>query len=505
MDELEARRIPGTEEQLTNPFFSPDGQSVAYFAAGELKRVALSGGAPVVIAADVTNLLGASWGSDSTILFGQAAGIYRVSANSGTPELVIPAEEGELLYGPELMPDGDSVLFASRTSGTWDQAQIAVQSLSTGERTGLVSGGKDARYVPTGHLVYALGDGLFAAAFDTATHSVSGGAVSLVQGLASTSTTGAAHYGIADDGTLVYVNSVGVPTPSANWPVWVDHDGNEEPLGLEGCFCRSPSVSPDGTRVAFQEVNAEISQSDIWVWSLTQRTKTRLTFEAGLAVGPVWSPDSRRIAYTSLGEGLFVRLADGTGMRETLLTSAGVVWDWTADDELIFTDGGDIFVLSLAGDRERRPLLTTNFNESRPAVSPDGRWIAYESDQTRQLEVHVRPFPDVDAGRWQVSSGGGQEPDWSRDGQTLFYFGPTSLMEAAIGDGPAFTFATPKATLDHAGYVGPGVPPRVYAVSSDGERLLLWKIPADAPGGLRFRIVVVTNWVEELKRRVPTE
>jgi serine/threonine-protein kinase len=220
-------------------------------------------------------------------------------------------------------------------------------------------------------------------------------------------------------------------------------------------------------------------------------------------LGPVWSPDSTRIAYSSLGEGLFVRPADGTGIAETLLSGDAVVWNWTADDELIFTDGGDIFVLSLTGDRERRPLFSTSFNEYRPAVSPDRRWIAYESDESGQLEIYVRPFPDVDTGKWQVSSGGGQEPDWSPDGRTLFFFGPTSVMEAAIGGGPAFTWATPEPAFEHAGYMIPAVPPRAYAVSPDAQRLLMWKLPPAPGADAAARIIVVTNWIEELRRRVP--
>ncbi len=512
MDDLEARPIPRTEENLANPFFSPDGQSVAYVAAtGQLKRVALSGGAPIVITSGLMNPFGASWGSDGNILYGQSEGIYRVPADGGTPELVIPAEDGELLYGPELMPDGDLVLFSALDAGdtSWDQGQVVVQSLSSGDRTVLVSGGSDAHYLPSGHLVYALGDGLFAVAFDTATRSVSGGAVSLVQGLArAIGGTAAANYGIADDGTLVYAaDLLGIPAASVNTPVWVDRDGMEEPFGLEGCVCASASVSPDGTRIAFHEANIDITQSDIWVWSFTQRKKTRLTFENGLQVGPVWSPDSTRIAYSTVGEGVFVRSADGTGMPEQLLrSSSAVVWDWPSDDELIFTDGGDIAVLSLTGDRERRSLTTTNFTEYRPSVSPDGRWIAYESNESGQLEVYVRPFPGVDAGKWLVSSGGGQEPDWSRDGQTLFYFGPTSMMEAAIGDGPAFTWDTPEPTFDHAPYNSPGVPPRAYAVSPDGQRFLMWKnFVSETARPADMKIIVVQNWVEDLERRVPTE
>jgi serine/threonine-protein kinase len=519
MDTLEARLIPGTEENLTNPFFSADGQSIAYYAAsGALKRVALSGGAPVVIASGVTNPFGASWASDGTILFGQPDGIYRVPANGGTPELVIPAQEGEQLYGPELLSDGDSVLFSARTTGNWDQAQIAAQAFSTGQRTGLVSGGSDARSVSTGHVIYALGDGLFAVAFDEATLTVAGGAVSLVQGVARAPVAAAAaavNFGISNDGTLVYLSGAAAELPA--WtPVWVDRNGNEDPLGLAPCVCASPAVSPDGARLAYDFPTATQTDSDVWVWSLAQRTNTRLTFEPGFQLGSLWSPDSTRIAHSSLGQGLFVRPADGTGMPEQLLESSSapppIAWAWTAADELIISEltasaGLDIVVLGLSGDRERRPLLTSQFNEYRPALSPDERWLAYQSDESGQNEIFVRPFPNVGTGKWQVSSGGGEEPKWSRDGRALFYLGPTSVMEAAVGDSTAFTHDTPEAVLDRAPYGFNALPPRRYDVSPDGQRFLMMKLPAagteaDVPPP---EIIVVTNWVEELKQRVPTK
>ena len=188
MGELEARLISGTEEDLNGPFFSPDGQSVGYyaFAGSQLKRIAITGGAPVKIA-DVTNPFGASWGADGTILFGQRDGIMRVSAAGGTPELVIPAKEGEQVDSPQLLPDGDSVLFTVTTasgSTRWDEAQVVVQSLTSGARTVVVQGGSDARYVPTGHVVYALKESLFAVAFDPSSRSVSRSAVPVVQGVA---------------------------------------------------------------------------------------------------------------------------------------------------------------------------------------------------------------------------------------------------------------------------------------------------------------------------------
>jgi serine/threonine-protein kinase len=209
-----------------------------------------------------------------------------------------------------------------------------------------------------------------------------------------------------------------------------------------------------------------------------------------------------------------VRPADGTGMPEPLLESSNtiVAWAWTADDELIITETNasgaiDIAVLTVAGERERRPLLSSQFNEYRPVLSPDGRWLAYESDESGQNEVFVRPFPEVGTGRWQVSSGGGVQPKWSRDGRTLFFIGPTSLMESTVRDGVSFTHDTPKAVLDRQPYLYNPFPPRIYDVSPEGQRFLMMKLPGpetEAETQPPPQFIVVTNWIEELKQRVPT-
>ena len=242
MGELEARLIPGTEEDLANPFFSPDGQSVAYWTAAgnQLKRIAISGGAPVVIA-DASIPYGASWTTDDTILFGQPEGILRVSATGGTPEVLIPSEAGERLDGPHLLPGGDSVLFSAGTT-SWSAALIVVQSLSSGERTVLVEGGSDARYLQTGHLVYARGGGVFAVALDLDRVTVSGGEVPLVQGVRMGSgATGTANYGVSDEGTLVYLRAGTAPERTL---VWVDRAGREEAIGVPPGGYRYPRISP---------------------------------------------------------------------------------------------------------------------------------------------------------------------------------------------------------------------------------------------------------------------
>ena len=525
MGELDARLIPGTEALATTPVFSPDGQSVAYFTTdGRLRRIAISGGAPVVLA-EVGLPFGLSWGADGTILVGQPDGIVRVSANGGEPELVIAARDGENLYGPSLMPDGDSVLFTARKAANWSTAEIDIESLSTGERTVLVQGGADARYVPTGHLLYVLNGGLFAIAFDAEKQAVSGGPVPLLQGLwtARGLATPAGNFGLADDGTLIYLEGSGggvAPgTGQVSTLTWVDSTGAEEPTGMEPCAgCLDLSLSPDGTRAALTALRQDgVGGADIWIWSFESRTLSRLTFESAVQVFPAWSPDSRRIFYRTL-EGISWRPSDGTGAPEQLYANTAnlSLYDVTTENEVIFAqsrsgpagDDLDIFVLDPSDEGGPRTLLATDFNEDRPALSPDGRWIAYESDETGKREVYVRPYPDVDSGKWQVSTDGGTEPLWAPDNSRLYFLANNKMMQAEVETEPTFQRRTPEALFDLDGFLLGEAALRDYDVSADGDRFLMMKLGSgsgsDSTSG-SFRVVVIQNWIEDLKRLVPTD
>jgi serine/threonine-protein kinase len=505
MSDLEARPIPGTEAVLTNPFFSPDGQSVAYFSPADVafKRISISGGAPVLMAAGVDNPFGASWGGDGMILAGQTEGVVRFPASGGEPEIVVAAEPGERLHGPELLPDGDSILFSATTTN-WDAAEIAVASLATGERTILLRGGSDARYLPSGHLVYAREDDLFAVPFDLATLSVTGGAQPLVQGLVRAGNlTAAANYGIADDGTLAYVSG-GTLTGNNVSLVWTDRDGSETDVGMAPCDCFDLALSPDGTRVAVAEFDPERGESDIWIWSFGERTRTRLTFEMGVQVLPVWRPDSRGIVYTSGGEGILERAADGTGSAELLLewgTQGFGSFGIDGNGDVILVGPGDLVVLKLSGDGAAQ-LLATGFVEDQPELSPDGRWLAYQSDESGRPEIYVRPYPDVDAGKWQISDGGGTEARWSPDGSRLYFLGATEMMATEVELEPAFRRQTPTPLFALDAYDRGGV--RNYDLGADGERFLMRRRGASPEATQQARVVIVQNWVDELERVVPT-
>ena len=537
MGELAARLIPGTAQSATrfNPVFSPDGESIAYFVTGELRRIAISGGAPVVIAktqegAGSGNIAGASWGADNTILYSMSSGISRVSADGGTPELVIPAKKGESMGSPRLLPDGESVLFSFTTATgatRWDQAQIVVQSLRTGARKVVWQGGGDAHYVPTGHLVYAVGNDLFAVAFDVNQLTVSGRPVPVVQGVqrsgVPTTYGDTANYGVSDRGTLVYLSSgalagSGGLIGTQRTLVWVNRDGREEPLAAPSRPYSYPRLSPDGTQVAIDVRDAE---SDIWVWSLERATLTRLTFDPLFDRFPVWSPDGRRIAFSSQRDGsrgnLFWQMADGTGQAELLAkdnnNSQVFPTSFSPDGTRLLVHGDpngtqmdDIGIVSLesGADKVITPLLKTMFEEENAAVSPDGRWLAYESNESGQLEVYVRPFPKIDSGRWQVSTGGGTQPVWARNGRELFYRSGDAVMSVPVETSASFVARNPVVVFK--GQYAPSLGGRNYDVSPDGRRFLMLKVGPTAASAQNppARFTVVENWTEELKRLVPT-
>jgi serine/threonine-protein kinase len=528
MGELRARLIAGTEEALTSPTFSPDGQSIAYFQEGQLKRIAISGGAPVVICA-ASNPFGVSWSSDNTILFGQPDGIMRVSANGGTPELVIRAEKGEQVDGPRMLPDGESVLFSvTRATGTtrWDQADIVVQSLRSSRRTVVLKGGSDARYVPTGHLVYALGDGLFAVPFDTSRLVVDGGPVSVIEGVrraaVASANTGTAHYGVSTQGNLVHATGDSGMDRQRTL-VWVDRTGREEVISAPARAYMMPRLSPDGTRVALF-INDQ--EQDIWIWDLARQALTRLTFDAGPDVSPVWSPDSQRVIFASARSGssnLYWQAADGTGSVERLTESRNIQVPYAVTPDgteillrELISNQNDLMRLPLASQRPPSPsvsktpapLVRTMFNEQNAELAPKGQWLAYESNESGRYEIYVRPFPNVEAGRWQISTNGGTTPLWSRSGEELFYIAADrSIQGVRVDSSSSWRSSTPMKVLRGPYFFLPGnpTPVRAFDIAPDGKRFLMMKESSTDDASERQSLIIVEHWLEELKRLVPAK
>jgi serine/threonine-protein kinase len=522
LDQLQTTPIPGTTG-AREPFFSPDGQWIGFWAGGQLKRISVSGGAPVTLGA-VGNPFGAWWGADGTILLGQGPqGIVRMPSAGGTPEMLIPAKDGELAHGPQMLPGGEWVLFTVRAAGPnqWNQAQIVMQSLATGERTVLIEGGRDARYLPTGHLLYAHDDVLLAVPFDVVAKRVTAGPVPLVDGLGSGGNNVApAQFSVARSGTLVYVPAGAIPQlGDQRTLVWVDRQGRETPLAAPPRGYVYPRLSPDGTRVALD--TRDPGGVDIWIWDVARETLTRLTFDPGQDRAPAWSPDGRRIAFSSQRDGspgnLFWQAADGTGAAERLAEDKLTMFpaSFSPDGSQILitvATGGatgvqrendDIAVVSREEKNRVMPLFATMFGERNGEVSPDGRWLAYESDESGREEIYVRPFRDLQGGRWQVSTSGGTRPLWARNGRELFYLVPPGrVMSVAIQRGEGFAAGNPQVIFD-----GPYLAPnssRTYDVSPNGERFLMLKAASSDKTSAQPSMIIVQNWTEELKRRVPT-
>ncbi len=513
IDELDARHISGTKNS-TEPFFSPDGQWIGFCSVdnSEYKKIPINGGAPVVLC-EVSMNLGANWNKDKTIVYSSVAtGIVRVSSNGGTPELLIEPEP-LFIASPQILPDEKTLLFTHvKPDGECD---IIVQSLESGERKVLFPGATP-RYLSTGHIVYGVENNLFAVPFDIDTLDVVGSPVSIVQGVFRLSAQNLPHYAVSDTGTLVYIpGPMGTESLLNNTLVWVDRQGNEEPLEEESGAYSNPQISPDGTQVALS-ITVD-GNEDIYNYDLLRGTKTRLTFDKAADFLPIWTPDGQRIIFCSDRSGrrsIFWKASDGTGKVEEITSvPEGSMWSYSLSRDgntLFFVQFIDppsglanIGMLSMEDDdRTPKLLLHENYVERSPVISPDGRWLAYESNESGQFEIFVRPFPDVDSGgKWQVSTNGGQTPLWSPDCKELFYQSDDTVMLVSVDTDPTFRLGTPKSL-----FTGPY---GLSDISPDGKRFLLMKSAVttddESTENTPRRINIVTNWFEELKERVPVD
>jgi serine/threonine protein kinase/Tol biopolymer transport system component len=538
MNALDARHIAGTDKGSAQPFFSPDGKWIGYWSQSDmkLKKVGISGGAPTVLCDVGIEMEGASWDTDDTIVFSEImSGIMQVSANGGTPETLIKASLADFTKDgfpavPRMLPDGDTLLFTNVFGSGLADYQIVVQSLRSGKREVLFKGAF-ATYLPTGHIVYALVNNdignLFAVPFDLDKLKVTGGSISVLEG---------AHFSaFSDSGTLVYIpqpagaaGTAGAAS-SGNTLAWVDRQGKEEPLGAEPKNYQEVKISPDGSKVALTINDA--GSRDIWIWDISHQTPTRLTFDKAEDSSPVWTPDGKRIVFCSrrngiLG-GIYRKSADGVGEDEPLGAKpdrAVVPRSFSHDGKFLATLeyslnplGVDIGMMSMEGNREMSDLLKEDPWELDPQISPDGRYMAYQSDESGAGNIYVRPFPNVNEGKWQVSSNGGNSPLWSPDGRELFYRNGDETVAVEVETEPAFKHGNPR-ILFQGTYLSNNilkVALTPWDISHDGRKFLMIKPPAAVAGesstaeqaaaARQPKIIVVTNWFEELKERVPVD
>jgi serine/threonine protein kinase/Tol biopolymer transport system component len=510
MDSFEAIRLPGTEGAIS-PFFSADGQWVAYVDHFQrvLKKVSIKGGDPIVLA-ECTQFRGGSWGPDDRIVFTPTVrgGLWRISASGeGLEELtsVDPniGENGH--HWPQILPDGKHVLFTNRRVGGIKEHQIEIYSLETGKRSVLFKGGSYARYVSTGHIFYGRSESLYAVAFDLSRQKVSGSHVPVVPDVITTGS-GSAQFAFARDGSLAYLPVLARHTELE--PVLVTRDGNVTRLAMAKRNYHSVSVSPDGVRVSLMV--EEGGNSELWIYDSERRTANRLTNDFGTSNG-VWTPDSRQLIYASSGTPTLYRQdADGASERKVLAkldrnfspTSCSPdgleVLIVTSDPNRPKLDE-DIWVVSLdeEGKARSKTLIERPNNQRHGVWSPDGKWMAYSSDESGAWEVYVEPYPGTGP-KTRISMNGGYQPVWSRDGGELFYRGGRKIVAATIETAPQFKVVSRKELFE--GKYMSCLVCQTYDASPDGEFLMIQDPKESPPQGIN----VVLNWFEELKRLVPT-
>ena len=508
MDSMEPKSIPGTEG-ATEPFFSPDGQWVGFFAGGKLKKVSVRGGAALTLGAAAFPR-GASWTSQGTIIFAPSGDtVIQQVTDAGSPlQPITRLVKGDVNQRwPEFLPGGKAVLFvAGGTASNSASGHIAAQSVETGQRLDLTQGGTYPKYAPSGHLIYVESGSLMALPFDPRQLAVTGAAVPVVEGVLQSPTNGGAQYSFSSTGSLVYV--AGGIQSAQRKIVWVSRNGAEQPLAAPAHAYRAPRLSPDGRRVA---VSIEAQETQIWQYDLSRETLTRFTFGGGADLNAIWTPDGKRLAFQSSRDGefnIFWQMADGSGGLERLTNNehTSAAHSWSPDGQLLAfiemnpTTGIDIMVLRLS-DRKVQPFLQTRFNEGAPRFSPDGRWLAYISDESGRFEVYVQPYPGP-GGKWQISTDGGTEPVWNRNGRELFYRNGDKMMAAEIIAQPSFSAGAPR-MLFEGQYIPSPTTSQNYDVAPDGQRFLMVKAVEQAQVA-PTQINVVLNWFEELKQKVPT-
>lgn len=510
LDEFQPRAVPGTEG-ARYPFFSPDNRWIAFFTRNSLQKVSVMGGAPVPICPiPEGNRRGGAWGPDDTIIFtgGAPGGLWRVSAAGGTPEeLTQPVANAQapsrsVHVWPEILPDRQNVIFSR---GAWGPDGLALLSLKTKEWRPIATfQAKQARYISIGYILYAQEGAVRAVAFDAAGLRLAGSPLPVLDPVFDAPGTGATYFAVSGNGTLVYV-----PGGTEYSMVWVDRLGRISNVTDHRRGFRGPALSPDGRRIAVTVDPPDQGDSTIWIYDVLRGTGSRLTLE-GHNLSPVWTPDGNRVAFGSgrpanSDNDLHWQPADAGEPAERLLTQPAGQYpkSFTPDGRsLAFNADGaggtDIWILPLDGNRTPVPVVVTPFDERQPNFSPDGHWLAFRSDESGRDEVYVQAFPGP-GGRIQISSEGGTEPVWSRDGRELFYRSGTRMMSVPVKLGPALSAGKPQVLFENATLLGSGADTQ-FDVTADGQRFLMIQASDQGPNPTQIRVVL--NWFDELRQRM---
>ncbi len=520
-DKLEATPLPGTLG-AQSPYFSPDGQRIAFCAGTtlQLKVVPVTGGPPITLATSGSGSGGGgAWGPDGWIYFDSPGGLSRIQADGGTPELLIPLDTIRHETGhawPSALPNGKGLLYRSRRNLDPADFDIVAFDFKTRERH-ILTKGLLARYVAPGYLVFLRADGaVLAAPFDQDNFKLTGSAVPLFEGV-MTKGVGSADVAISPTGTLVYVPGLASMSGGVAEMVWVSREGGVTPLNPPLAYNPSTnlalSLSPSGTRVAIDVIGT--ASLDIWIKQLPSGALSRLTFGAKAAYRPRWTPDGQSVIYLAVVDSgpsaVWKKKADGSAAAQLLwrVPGRGIAEASLSNDGqwLIYrinADSGnrDVYAVRAGRDTVATPLLTDRFNEDGPALSPDGKWLAYSSNESGRNEIFVRPFPNTAGGRWQISTAGGSAARWAHSGRELFYEAPSGdMMVVPVTPGPTFAPGAPARLFPLSGLLASNVVP-LYDLTPDDKKFLMVRSAAinQAPGA--GQLVVVDNWLEELKAKM---
>jgi serine/threonine protein kinase len=519
LDQPKATEISGTHGANT-PFFSPDGQWIGFRAGSNLSKISVEGGAALPLV-DISGFAGASWGEDGSIVVSEpfGRGLLRIPAGGGPPQIVAGLGSGEIaLSNPQILPGGKAILFAAYTTSDVDKYTIEVLTLADRHRKIVARGGASPRYLATpgepGHLIYLNKATLFAVPFDSDKLETHGTAVAVLDDVAYFPATGASQFdlslGPSGHGTLVYRRGSG--TSSMMTLQWVDPTGKTEPLGAKPGAYGEPSLSPDGKRVALEVT--EGGRTDDWVYDPQRDAMTRLTFDGSAHFSwPIWNPDGRYVVLQSSGKGILQARADGSSQPQSLTESKAPLFPdaFTQDGKRLayddFSTGrSQIWTVPLeeqggqlkAGKPEQ--FLKSGFDDRFPSFSPDGRWLAYQSNESGKFEIYVRALPPPSAGqggKWQISNGGGREPHWPRNGHDLFYQSGDQIMAVSYTvKGDTFVAEKPRVWIAKLG--GPD-----WAMAPDGKRVLVLT-PAESAEAPKqeHEVVFLMNFFDYLRQRV---
>jgi serine/threonine-protein kinase len=507
--------LSGTEEAHT-PFFSPDGRWIGFVGGGKLRKVSVEGGAAIALC-DAQNARGVSWGDDDNIVFAPSVNnsLWRIPAAGGTPTPLTTLKSGERTHRwPHVLPGSHAVLFTSHTATlNYDEAAIEVLAIKTGERKVVRRAGFSGQYTTapngSGRLLFVHKGILYGAPFDAAALEMRGEALPFVQETLAGPTTGGS-FAVSPSGTLLHVQ--GPALAGAFRLFWADASGRREPILTAPSIYLSPRLSPDGKRLAFSaSVSGDFA---IWVKDLERDTLSRLTFLEGSSRWPVWTPDGKHILFQHSGSarGLYWIRADGAGQPLRLTYGAGdeFPFSFSADGKRLalsrFGTAGslDISTIRFEGDSDNpraaapEPFLATPAGEMQPAFSPDGRWLAYTSTESGSAEVYVRPFPGP-GGRWQISSGGGSFPNWSRHGELLYQDVDQRILTVGYTvRGDSLIPSKPRRWSEFR--VSALTNGTAWSLAPDGKRMVAVMVEVDDQAPLH-RLVFLLNFTDELQRR----